>query len=230
MWFDWFFKKQKQQEIVTVKTKEYWDTKHPTVNQVYQGRPIPGTDTMIDIDVRHFCWERDILLNQALQTARLIGATNDETAGNIQKFVVKSIKYVDDATMGSGEFWLFPNETLMRGKGDCEDGAILIASLLLCALPPEEKWRVRVAAGFVQAAPTAPQGGHGYCTYCRTTDNEWVVLDWCYMEDSNVKVSAKPLQKDNPPYKDIWFSFNHEKAWSHIKFEMIGRIKNGNNI
>lgn len=33
----------------------------------------------------------------------------------------------------TGEYWRFPYETLAVGKGDCEDGAILLANLLLQA-------------------------------------------------------------------------------------------------
>jgi len=212
-----------------MKTQIYWDNKHPFVDQQYQGRPLPGTKNMIDIDVRHFCWNIDILLKGIIKINNLVGNTHDETALRIQKFVVNYLIYTDDTTMGASEFWLFPNETIARVKGDCEDGAILIASLLLVALPAEEQWRVRVSAGYVQVSATTETGGHGYCTYCRTTDNEWVVLDWCFLQDSGIRVKDKPLQKFNAPYKDVWFSFNHQHAWSHIKFDLKGRVR-GNKI
>jgi hypothetical protein len=66
----------------------------------------------------------------------------------------------------------------------------------------------------VQPAPTAPQGGHGYVSYLRESDNQWVIIDWCYLEDSAMSVEQKPLHKNNEYYKDIWFSFNNEYSWS----------------
>jgi hypothetical protein len=82
-----------------------------------------------------------------------------------------------------------------------------------------------VSAGWVQSRPTAPQGGHAYVTYCRPQDNEWVVVDWCYLEDAKVPVRDKPVARKNAPYKDVWFSFNYEQAYSHINFELSGRLK-----
>jgi hypothetical protein len=35
-------------------------------------------------------------------------------------------------------------------------------------------YRIRLNAGNVNG------GGHAYVTYCRETDNQFVVLDWCY--------------------------------------------------
>ena len=110
-------------------------------------------------------------------------------------------------------------------QGDCEDGAILIASMILNAIDVSEHWRVRVSAGWVQARVTAPQGGHAYVTVCRPSDNEWVVVDWCYLEDSNRRLDRKPLHKQNGVYKDVWFSFNHQFAWSHMTFDLAGRFR-----
>jgi hypothetical protein len=160
---------------------------------------------------------------------------NDDIAWNAQKWVCRDswvngenkgkpvLTYeADQLARGYTEFWMMPEETLPIGKGDCEDGAILIAALMLAAGVPS--WRVRVAAGWVQASPTAPQGGHGYCCYCRETDNQWVVLDWCYYEDSGVCVAEKPLLKTVAKYGAVWFSFNDEHAWSHQSMTMKGRV------
>jgi len=71
----------------------------------------------------------------------------------------------------------------------------------------------------VQEAPTAPQGGHGYVCYLRETDNQWVVIDWCYFQDSTKLINEKPLLKDNAYYKEMWFSFNNEFSWSNKQLE-----------
>ena len=112
------------------------------------------------------------------------------------------------------EYWQFPFETLSCNVGDCEDGALLIASLAInSGVVPA--FRIRVVAGMVQPEPTAPQGGHAYISYLRESDNQWVVVDWCYYEDSAIPVPQKQILKNNVVYKDVWFSFNHLHSWSN---------------
>ncbi len=207
-----------------VKDEAYWHSKHPEIIQLYQGRPLPVTGKMYDLDVRRFRWPDDYVLRNLIGAEHLGSTDMCEAVMNVQKWVVKNLKYVSDTVLGAAEYWLFPVETAVMLRDDCEGGACLIASLLLNILPREEHWRVRVAAGWVQASPTAPQGGHGYCTLCRPQDNEWVVVDWCYLEDSNVPVKDKSLHKDNTPYRDVWFSFNYLHAWSHQHFALSGRL------
>jgi len=57
------------------------------------------------------------------------------------EFVTRHVKYVRE----NRDYWQTPEETLVCGKGDCEDGSILFASLLQSALPRCERWRVFVA-------------------------------------------------------------------------------------
>jgi len=50
-------------------------------------------------------------------------------------FVQDAIDYEEDGpnTGGMTEYWKYPLETLIDGKGDCEDGSILLAALLTAA-------------------------------------------------------------------------------------------------
>ncbi len=210
-----------------MRDEAFWHNKHPVTNQMYKGRPLPGTDKRYEMDIRHFIWPKDITLLDVIGSNNLSKDNNDNTALEVQNFVVDYLTYVEDNTLGSSEYWLFPEETLELKKGDCEDGAILIASLLLNATPAEQHWRVRVSAGWVRESPTAPQGGHAYCTYCRCSDNKWVILDWCYFPDHGLPVSQKLLASEKKMYKDIWFSFNHQYAYSHTSFIVEGRVRNG---
>lgn len=212
--------------------EEYWFQKHPCMPQVYRGRPLPtplaeGEDRPNCLmDVRHFVWQRDAMLQHVLATHKLVKETADETALAVQKWIVNNMQYVgDDEALSAPEFWLFPAETVTLRHGDCEDGALLMASLLLTALPESEHWRVRVAAGLVQAAPSAPSGGHMWVTYFRKTDNQPVILDWCYLEDSGTKVKDKPRHDENTYVREIWFSTNHKHTWAHRSFDLAGRIR-----
>lgn len=208
--------------MAATKDEKYWNDKHPTLDQMYRGRPLPN-NTDYEIDVRHFIWFDDIVLKALVTSHELHSDSNDETALLVQQFVRKYLKYESDTMLGASEYWLFPAESYAMKIGDCEDGAILMASLLLNALPVEHHWRVRVAAGFVQS--DGSEGGHAYVTYCRCSDNEWVILDWCYYPDEAIAVAKKPMAKDVPMYKEIWFSFNHLHAWSHKDFALEGRLR-----
>lgn len=205
-----------------IQLQEYWNNKLPKNPVVYTGRAIPkknpnGDGALLQesvaIDVKTMLTGNDVLVQDLIDRHNLKGNTNDETVLNIQKFVVQNLQYIgDDLSNCTMEYWQFPFETIADRTGDCEDGALLIAALAINAKVPT--FRVRVVAGMVQPAPTAPQGGHGYVSYLRESDNQWVVIDWCYLEDSNITVSQKPLHKNNPYYKDVWFSFNNEHSWS----------------
>jgi len=172
----------------------------------------------VQIDVKTMVTDHDAFLLKVIEKYHLKGSSHDETLHNIQKWVVQNIQYLgDDVNNYTMEYWQFPFETLTDKTGDCEDGALLIASLAINAGVPA--FRVRVVAGMVQPAPTAPQGGHGYVSYLRESDNQWVILDWCYLEDSKVPMNLKPLHKDNSYYKEVWFSFNNQYSWSDRSFD-----------
>lgn len=210
---------------------KYWNDKYVKKPIIYQCRTLKDGNSLVEIDVKNFICENDEVLKKYVQKYGLKKRTYNETALACQKFVVDSIKYVsDDDNSKIYEYWQFPYETVVSQIGDCEDGAILIASLMItCGVPC---YRVRVTCGYVQASPTAPTNGHAYCTYLadRSKDNQdWVILDWCYYEDTELKCEEKPLLKEggyNNCYGEIWFSFNDEYSWTKDEVTIISKIKN----
>jgi transglutaminase-like putative cysteine protease len=208
----------------TTELKNYWDNKYPKNPVIYRGRSIPQKVngqiilTNLEIDVKTMLTTNDTIIKKIIKEKNITGANNDEKMLNIQKWVVTNIKYIgDNLSEGVVEYWQFPFETLRLGTGDCEDGALLIAALAINSGIPS--FRLRVVAGFVQPAPTAPQGGHGYVAYLRESDNQWVAIDWCYLQDSNTPVPLKPILKNNLVYKNMWFTFNNEYSWSQKELE-----------
>jgi hypothetical protein len=202
--------------------ENYWDNKRQKNVVAYKGRAIPkrkndggiGLQEKVQIDVRTMVTPNDAIIQRVLSKHGIVGRFPDETMWNIQRWVVGNISYLgDDVKNYTMEYWQFPFETLADKTGDCEDGAILIASLAINAGIPS--YRVRVVAGNVQPSPTAPQGGHAYASYLRESDNQWVIIDWCYFQDSNTQIDKKMLQKTNPYYKNVWFSFNDKYSWSN---------------
>lgn len=200
--------------------KDYWNNKWKKKPVIYSGRTIKTCKNRINVDVKNFITVNDDILLGIVQSYGLKKDTFNETANECQKYVLKHIKYTsDEVSLNCEEFWQFPFETVASEVGDCEDGAILMASLMIVAGIPN--WRVKVAAGTVQQSPIAPQGGHAYCLYLADRDDgslEWEIHDWCYFEDSNIPTGQKPLAKNggyNNMYKDVWFTFNNEFTWSN---------------
>ena len=202
--------------------EEYWNNKHPKTDIVYGGRQIPKKDARIPIDVRKMIWNNDCLIRDVIIKENLIKESYDATALACQQYIVKNYKYISDVNnVGYIEFWMLPFETLFTKTGDCEDCSVLMSSLMISAGIPE--FRVRCNAGYV-LDQNGQQQGHCYVTYCRTTDNNFVILDWCFLEDSNIAVKDKPLAKNNDRYGNIWFSFNNLFSFSHKNYDIFEDI------
>jgi hypothetical protein len=208
----------------TTELKNYWDNKYPKNPVIYKGRSIPQkiNDQIIlrnlQIDVKTMFDSNDSVVKNLITKTNLTGTSNDEKMFNIQNWVCKNLKYIgDNVSEGVVEYWQFPFETIKLGTGDCEDGALLIAALAVNMDVPS--FRLRVIGGFVQPAPTAPQGGHGYVAYLRESDNQWVAIDWCYLPDPKVPIAQKTILKNNTVYKTMWFTFNNEYSWSQKELE-----------
>ncbi|MDM8560025.1 transglutaminase-like domain-containing protein [Candidatus Parabeggiatoa sp. HSG14] len=210
------------------KDANFWNNKWQQSPITYGGRALRGSTERILCDVKGFITVNDAFLSEIIRDYRLRKYTPNETVHAIQNFVVRFLDYVgDDESSECSEFWQFPFETLQSRIGDCEDGAILMASLMIQAGVPA--YRIKVCAGFVQESPTAPEGGHAYCVYLadRGEDSQdWVVIDWCYYEDSDTPPEYKPLAKNGgyrSCYKDIWFTFNNEFSWNQGSLEIEPR-------
>ncbi|MBY8984382.1 MAG: DUF4332 domain-containing protein [Candidatus Lokiarchaeota archaeon] len=218
---------------------EFWDKKWETAPIIYTGRALRGESykKQIDVDVKAFIKENDAILWHVITQVGLRKDTPNETALAIQNFVCNFLKYkYDDETVDCPEFWLFPFESIQSEIGDCEDGAILIAALLINAGIPN--WRVKVCAAQVFADPVfAPSdtelGGHAYCIYLADREDserklEWVILDWCYLQDPEIPIEEKPLARNGGQegaYQEVWFTFNNENSWAQSSFEVReGRI------
>jgi len=111
--------------------------------------------------------------------------------------------------------WLFPDETLFCKKGDCEDRAFLIASLLIASgISP---YNVRVALGKLNLHSAKGQ---------RSFDHVWVMYKaesghWLLLEPLNVRLKGKkgetPGTTKSTPSKKAeyipYFLFNNSHLW-----------------
>jgi len=97
-------------------------------------------------------------------------ASSDAIARAAVRFVA-GFSYVSDGS-GIGDRWTCALPTYQRRYGDCEDGAILLQSLLLAA--GVDPGRVITCFGTVGETST----GHAWTIYRRESDEEWVPLEW----------------------------------------------------
>lgn len=203
---------------------------------IYRGRHIKSknNDVQLNIDVRNFIQYNDAYITNFAEAAGAISGTIDHRAHRIQQAICSYLTYTNDtANEGFTEFWQYPSETLALKYGDCEDGAILMATTMIAAGIPIN--RVRVFAGLVKTYdPQRPWGGHAYVVYLRDTNMTPVVLDWSYKPDPNVSIADKPSVYQNTDYGDVWFSFNNIQSWggsawrntSNLMFESRQELEN----
>jgi hypothetical protein len=200
--YDYIFKKELELE-------HYHNNKYPKSVKLYTGRTLPNLTDKLKIDVRNFYTPNDIVIPKINNTL----LNYDDIAKAALYYVYKNITYISDKTQFNvPEFWMFPFETYHTKKGDCEDGAILLANILLKSGIPY--WRIRIVAGDVKSGNDT--SGHCYCCYLKEDTNEWYILDWCFFYNE----SKQWLKwKDAKKYLNIWFSFNTKYCFSNDKLD-----------
>lgn len=197
----------------------YWNSKYPTEVIKYTCRSVVGkTGMTFPIDVRFFfinplCDELTAIIYKCTETSV------DGKALFAQKWVTKNISYVGDTEQYKLiEYWAEPLETLKTKQGDCDDGAILMANLMLAAGVPY--WRIRITVGYVEY--NGGKGLHAYVTYLPDAEvskpadqQNWVVCDWCYYAKTT-PFAARPNYKNEPKYYtgEVKFSFNRNYAFA----------------
>ena len=137
--------------------------------------------------------------------------TNDEKMYKIEQWVQENITYQsDEKTYGLGEYWALPTLTMHKGVGDCEDGAFLMHSIALHAGIPADQ--LRTYGGLVWADNWGfTTGGHAWTSYKRETDDEWVIVDWCYWPTDSPLNERTPMP-NRREYIDDWFYVDRDKT------------------
>lgn len=194
--------------------EDYFNNKYPKSSIKYQGRPVLTQTNNVGLDLRNFFNEFDADVKAVVESLKLNDLSDDAKALACLKWIIQNFNYVSDGTKGKTEFWQFAFESLFFKTGDCEDGAILLANMLLVAGVPY--WKVRVTAGLVQD-PTDATGtksvGHAFVNYYCEDQDKWTVLDWCYWPSTKA-IKDRPEYKDEGKYKDVWFSFNQRYSFT----------------
>jgi transglutaminase-like putative cysteine protease len=183
----------------------FWNNKYPKADITYRRKE---ADKWYNIDVRNYFQEFDSVI------PIVSGVNLDEKALNALIWVHDHTKYAkDNEEYGFDEFWAYPYQTIVHKKGDCEDGSILLANILLRSGVPY--WRIRLNVGEVKG------GRHCYVTYCREFDNRFVVLDWCYNFNSK-PISGRLKHSEERNYYGVEFSWNQKHSFSNNSVKGFG--------
>lgn len=153
----------------------------------------------------------------------LKGKNHDETALNCLSWIMKNIKYIPDKKVyGYEEYWAMPYQVLKRREDDCDGGSVLLANLLLHNNVPF--YRIRLNAGWVKNPTGSDKVGHAYVTYCRERDNQFVVLDWCFYQNS-LPIEKRPLHKQQREYYNIWWSTDSKFTYINTDYDLPSLFK-----
>jgi hypothetical protein len=150
----------------------------------------------------------------------------DDVALVCTQWVANNITYTTDTGLDD---WNDARHTAILGTGDCEDGAILLYSLIRNSGIPAHRLRVYVGE--------TNGNGHAWVMYQRDHDNQWVVLDWTdgstywnaissvqdldplydsirtivdSIESQSLGVGEAGFYSDDYPYGEAWEYFNCE--------------------
>ena len=126
-------------------------------------------------------------------------------------YVNKNIKYVSDGTKWKlVDKWQTPEETWNSKTGDCEDGAMLIYSILRYIGVPEVL--LRIAVGDVKG------GGHCYVVWRSDENGLEYPIDWCYWYSISNQLRIRYSARDDYLFgKSEWFSFNYKNTYKGTK-------------
>jgi hypothetical protein len=138
--------------------------------------------------------------------------TFDQRAHRVWDYVARHIRYnFDKDRQGYEDFWLFPDETLSLGIGDCEDSAILLAALLLAAgISP---FCVRVILGKMYDANGVLLGQHAWTVY-QDEGGVWRLLEATLDTVPSALPAADAMAR--PGGRQIYwpeFCFNAHHLW-----------------
>ena len=196
--------------------EEYHNNKYMKTNINYSRHE---TDGIYNIDIRNYFQTYDNSI------PIMKGESDDVKAYKSLVWVRQHVKYkADKETYGYSEYWAYPYQTIKRGIGDCEDGAILMANIMIRSGIPY--WKIRLCAGTVYKKDGSEAGGHAYLTYYCESKDRWVTLDWCFYP-TNSLIENRPDYKNEIIYGNgkVWFSWNQRFCFAKSTATDFPKIK-----
>jgi hypothetical protein len=203
---------------------------NPTVRR---GRRIPGTSKEFAIDIREYlAAPQNSVIRDAV--SELVSALPSEQRGLVTSshpnafdtracavldFLARKVKYIPRRG-DSYDTWMFPDETLANGGGDCEDLAFLLASLLIGT--GISGYVVRVVLGQVRVSRGADRPAHDHAWVMYLSESgSWLLLD-PLLHTAQAERHRRRLHAESPPdiaidgksYEYVpCFVFNDSHLW-----------------
>lgn len=188
--------------------------------------PVGHSDGNYDIDVREFLVnERNVVMRRTLEVdikkfmAKLPHASwdlfrsrdpgsFDFRAHIIAEFVSQRIQYLQS---DGHDPWQFPEETLTLKSGDCEDRALLIASLLLAS--GISSFNVRVALGKFRVSIHGKHQDydHVWVMY-KSESGNWQVIEPAHARKISTHTTIKKEMPEQAEYVPFYL-FNDVHLW-----------------
>jgi hypothetical protein len=141
---------------------------------------------------------------------RASGKINNDTEQNsIYSYSFAGVEETYDITVADTHNFILSDSRIIAHN--CEDGAILLANMLIVAGVPN--WKVRISAGYVFEPVSKQQVGHAYLTFFDEINEKWVILDWCYYPNLK-QIEEREEYKKETMYQGVWFSFNSTHAFA----------------
>lgn len=191
-------------------------------------REIPHTRKRYEVDIREFIANRDnAVIKRAIDEIGK-GLNGDERGfflshkegsfdfrmRKVTEYLLQRVRYIKG--LRRLDTWLFPEETLAKGSGDCEDRAFLLASLLLSS--GISSYVVRVALGKLYNQRTQKSRDHVWVMY-KNESGIWMLIE-PLLHSEQAREKGKALrQKSVPEVTDTYeyvpyYVFNDSHLWS----------------
>lgn len=195
-----------------------WSGSQIIKNTVIQAKRsvIRNEDILIPTDLREWLTPPDsqeikTILSSLNLPQKKTSGTFDKRAKTVWQYVAENINYVSDATSQlKQDFWQFPAETIALKKGDCEDCAFLMASLLLASgISP---FCIRVVLGIL-TQENQDSSPHAWPIY-KDEEGYWRILESTLDELPEDWPSADMMAN---PDSQTWYEpeicFNQYHVW-----------------
>jgi Transglutaminase-like superfamily len=191
-------------------------------------RKIPGMRKKYEIDIREYLANRDNavikraldeIVNALCDSDRALFFSHKDGAFDfrmrkVTDYISKRVTY--EKSSRTFDSWLFPEETLAKGRGDCEDRAFLLASMLLSS--GISGYVVRVALGKLYNQNTKQSRDHIWVMY-KNESGLWMLIEpLLHSERARRQGKAlreKAMRATTDTYEYVpYFVFNDSHLWS----------------
>jgi hypothetical protein len=126
----------------------------------------------------------------------------------LREYIERTVRYTQRGSIGRD--WMFPDETLRMGQGDCEDRAILYAALALAA--GVSAYNIRVVLGKIRIPGTNTWRDHVWVNY-KTEAGLWQRMELREYNRKTPAVAARPgTISGDLEYVPI-YAFNPDHLW-----------------